>query len=425
MITLDDVSTAGPRRIDRTRETSAAASLLNGALFLTILISPLVFIEPSPYEAAAALLGFACISARVSVDKKLLTLIVLLVFLNVGGLIAVVPVLGQEKTFQFAAVSLFMAFTAIMYACLFTQDTMSRLSLLRTAYVLAGVFASIIGIVGYFGMFPGAGEAFAKMGRAQATFKDPNVFGPFLIFPILLLAYSILSDRIRLRHLLPLLIMLSGLFLSFSRGAWIHFGISAAIMVGLMLMTASDLRTRARLIGMVVLAGAVFAALLAFALSFDAVGDMFDERAKLIQSYDAGTDRGRFYLQTVAIDAILQHPFGMGPLEFSRTYGLQQHNVYLQSFLVYGWLGGLSYIMLILLTLAVGLRTVFTATPWQPFLIAAFATFAGVVVEGFVIDTDHWRHFFLLLGLIWGLSVATMNRGNAGRRARTFLDLPG
>jgi len=26
-----------------------------------------------------------------------------------------------------------------------------------------------------------------------------------------------------------------------------------------------------------------------------------------------------------------------------------------------------------------------------------------------VIDTDHWRHYFLLLGMVWGLSVATMN----------------
>ncbi len=29
--------------------------------------------------------------------------------------------------------------------------------------------------------------------------------------------------------------------------------------------------------------------------------------------------------------------------------------------------------------------------------------------EGFIVDTDHWRHFFLLLGLIWGLTAATIN----------------
>jgi FlaA1/EpsC-like NDP-sugar epimerase len=26
-----------------------------------------------------------------------------------------------------------------------------------------------------------------------------------------------------------------------------------------------------------------------------------------------------------------------------------------------------------------------------------------------IVDTDHWRHFFLLLGLIWGLTAATIN----------------
>ncbi|MGA8820001.1 MAG: O-antigen ligase domain-containing protein, partial [Xanthobacteraceae bacterium] len=46
---------------------------------------------------------------------------------------------------------------------------------------------------------------------------------------------------------------------------------------------------------------------------------------------------------------------------------------------------------------------------WQYYLLAAYAAFVGEVAEGFVVDTDHWRHFFLLLGLVWGLTVATIN----------------
>ena len=60
-------------------------------------------------------------------------------------------------------------------------------------------------------------------------------------------------------------------------------------------------------------------------------------------------------------------------------------------------------------TIWTALRTVFVRTPWQPYLICAFAAFVGEVVEGIVIDTDHWRHFFLLLGMIWGLAAATLN----------------
>ena len=50
-----------------------------------------------------------------------------------------------------------------------------------------------------------------------------------------------------------------------------------------------------------------------------------------------------------------------------------------------------------------GFRYVFVRVPWQPAYLAIFAAFLGTVGESFIIDTDHWRHYFLLLGVIWGL----------------------
>jgi hypothetical protein len=41
--------------------------------------------------------------------------------------------------------------------------------------------------------------------------------------------------------------------------------------------------------------------------------------------------------------------------------------------------------------------------------IPVMATFTMVVAESAIIDSDHWRHFFLLIGLIWGLSTAIAN----------------
>jgi hypothetical protein len=97
----------------------------------------------------------------------------------------------------------------------------------------------------------------------------------------------------------------------------------------------------------------------------------------------------------------------MGPFEFARIHGLQQHNVYLQAFLVYGWAGGMAYILLLISTVWAGLRSAFTRTPWQGYAIAALGAFFGEIVEGFIIDTDHWRHFFLILGIVWGLAAAS------------------
>jgi hypothetical protein len=68
-----------------------------------------------------------------------------------------------------------------------------------------------------------------------------------------------------------------------------------------------------------------------------------------------------------------------------------------------------SYLALVIITLVIGFRTVFVATPLQPYFIAVMSTYTGVAVEGLVIDTDHWRHYYLLLGLVWGFSIATMN----------------
>jgi hypothetical protein len=86
---------------------------------------------------------------------------------------------------------------------------------------------------------------------------------------------------------------------------------------------------------------------------------------------------------------------------------------------VYGWFGGLAYILLLLVTLIVGLRSAFIQTPWQIATITAFATFVGEVGEGMVIDTDHWRHFFLLLGMVWGLAAATRVHMRARRNGVT------
>ena len=38
-----------------------------------------------------------------------------------------------------------------------------------------------------------------------------------------------------------------------------------------------------------------------------------------------------------------------------------------------------------------------------------------MVAESFIIDSDHWRHYFLILGVLWGLIAAT-HRALAAQR---------
>jgi hypothetical protein len=207
--------------------------------------------------------------------------------------------------------------------------------------------------------------------------------------------------------LLASIIIFVGLLLAFSRGAWGCFAVSTLLLTYILFVTQRDLGTRKRILFFLI-GGSAFAVVIFVLLaSIPAVNAMFLERGKVIQEYDVGGPGTRFMLQQISIEEILRHPFGMGPWVFMRAYGQATHNTFLGSMLNYGWVGGVAYLTLTALTLAVGMRALLLRTPWQTFLIAIYASFVAATLEAFVIDTDHWRHFFLLLGLIWGLSAAT------------------
>jgi hypothetical protein len=279
------------------------------------------------------------------------------------------------------------------------------MSALRSAYILTAVLAAVLGIIGYFNV-AGLHDLFTQNDRAMGAFKDPNVYAPFLIWPALVLMHRMLVHRIGLIDLGTFGLIAMALLLAFSRGAWFHFALSGTIMIALSFLTARRASTRMRIFFMSAVAVAALAAFIVFLLSIPAIHQMFEVRAHLIQSYDVGQG-GRFRLQELAVTSVLKHINGMGPFGFADTHAQQQHNVYLQAFLVYGWLGGISYILLVLTTFWVSLRTVFVATPWQSYAIITLAVFTGEVAESFIIDSDHWRHFFLLLGMVWGLWAAT------------------
>ncbi len=353
-------------------------------------------------------LAVVCLVAGVRFERPITPLLVLLLMWNVAGLISLINVADQEQTIQFAITSVYLAVAALLFACLFANNTMTRLKTLRSAYILTAIFTTLFGLAVYAQLLPGE-DLFLWSGRVRSTFKDPNVFGPFLTLPTLLLIEAMVMRGVKFGNLVAALILLTGLLFSFSRGAWINFAVSASVMLTLMVLTGENHRARLRpiVLGVGALV-AIVVALIALS-SIESVRAMLFERAQLTQSYDVG-DGGRFFLQEIAFSTLFEHPLGLGPFEFSRLYGLQQHNVYLQAFLVYGWTGGISYIALLAMSLYVGLRCAFMRTPWQAYMIAACAALAGIIFESFVIDSDHWRHFFLIIGMIWGMSAATINQ---------------
>jgi hypothetical protein len=121
---------------------------------------------------------------------------------------------------------------------------------------------------------------------------------------------------------------------------------------------------------------------------------LFRERANLEQRYDVGP-LGRFGRQALGALMVLDHSLGIGPLQFTRFFPEDPHNAYLDSFLAGGWLSGVWYAAVKIITLVIGLQSVFVATPWRQTYTAVYAAFFGVLGESAIVDSNHWRHYFL------------------------------
>ena len=106
-----------------------------------------------------------------------------------------------------------------------------------------------------FAMISGA-EMFTRFDRAAGAFEDPNVFGPFLTLPGIYLLYRMLTGSpIKMPlYAVPLLIIVAGIFLSFSRGAWGLFGASSVLLVGALFLQSSSGFFRLRIAMMSVVA---------------------------------------------------------------------------------------------------------------------------------------------------------------------------
>jgi O-antigen ligase len=377
------------------------ALIAAGAVFLGIFLSGFVIDEPAPYDLymAGLIVVWALFGLRIS--RAAVPLLVLLVTMNIGGMISMTQMADLASTPLYLAVSLFLALTAVFFASV-TAVQPSLYRLIFFAYVVSAVLTSLLGIAGYFHAFPGA-EIFTKYDRAAGAFQDPNVFGPFLVLPGIYLLYLLLTGSIARMPLLavPLLVITAGIFFSFSRGAWGMFAVSAILLTGALFLQSASGKFRLRVVVMTIAAIALLVIAMIVILQLPGVADMFSSRAQLEQSYDTAR-LGRFARYMIGFQMALEHPFGIGPLVFGTIFGEDTHDIWLKTLMDYGWLGFVSFLTLTLWTIAAGFRILLRDRPWQPYLLCAYVAFIGNIGLGTFIDIDHWRHVYLLLGLIWG-----------------------
>ena len=389
----------------------------NSMLAFAVFLGGFVIFEPAPYELMmAALLGIWYLFG-LKLQRTTLPLLVAMFLFATGGFLATSQMPDLSSGLIYMAVTFFLGLTSVFFASVI-HDDMGRLRLVFRAYLAAAIITSLLGIIGYFGVVPGF-EVFTRYSRAMGAFEDPNVFGPFLVLPTLYLIYGLLTRSISLApiRLAALAILLVGILLSFSRAAWGLVVISTLMMYLVLLLNEQDTKQRLKFVVLAIAGVAFVVILLTIALQFEAISKLFEVRAKAVQDYD-GQRLGRFARHAIGFNMAVETPLGLGPLEFGKIFGEETHNIWLKSLLGYGWLGFVSYLTMVLWTLIGGFKLLFRPRPWQAYFIIAYSVFFGHIVIGWVIDVDHWRHLYLIIGLIWGCMALEFSWQNYRRQKK-------
>jgi O-antigen ligase len=368
------------------------------------------------YEAAAAL-GFALLGVVLfePAPTDLVYVVVILVALVTGrfrirrvpaaavgivgaflalNLVSAVEVVDVERASTFFATTLYVAVLGFWLAGWVTTRRRARIA--AGGYLVAAVTAAALGLLALFLPVPGR-ELLVLDGRVQALFKDPNVFGPFLVPAALVLVEETLSPRLfRLRRLfkgLLVVLLTLGVLFSYSRGAWANLVVGIGVVLVVVALRRGGGRKVLAALSLLLVAGA----LVVGAVTASGSTDFLAERARL-QSYDAD----RFGAWLAGLEPAQRYPFGVGPGQFELVAPISAHSTYVRVLAEQGLPGLTAFSALLIFTLGAALANAVAGRDTYGVGSAALlGAWCGLLVNSAVIDTLHWRHLWVVAALIW------------------------
>lgn len=387
--------------------------------FMDICLMSVVLIEPAPSDLLfIGLAGFYFIGRSIDTGKIRRQSFILFLFCTYLA----VSLIGIFNAVEiYTAVKFFILTLYLFMFCffIFLYSSPHNHAFLIRAYIISSLIAAVLGLIGCAGYFQPV--LVMHIYRAKALFKDPNVFGPYLVPAIIFLMDDLKARKIikggTAVHICMIILITVAVAFSFSRAAWINLGVAVAIYVFLNIG-----RFNVSKIG--IYAGLLL--VLAFVawncVSNTVLKDFFYERGRM-QEYD----RERFAAQNAGLILSCENPIGYGPGQYERVVTriipgkIAAHSLYMRVAVENG-IAGFALFAMALACIAVNL--VCTHLKGHPNAILKCSVLtsilAGIMVNSLVVDTLHWRHFWFFIGL--SLSAMT---GEPGRIAHSFKNVKG
>jgi len=391
-------------------------------VFFAMALSSVVIFEPAPVDGLVlGLLFFGVLAGFLEFSSIAPSALVPLVAFVMANITSMYDPLDFTHATWYVLVTLYLALSWIFFLSFFSRFGADGIRLVFLGYAVSAMFCVTLGLLSYFHVI-GYQDYLLRFGRPKGVFKDPNVFGPYLV-PVALFALSGLTFKkksILTGSIATCIFSIStiGVFVSYSRAAWINYLISLVlyfILATLLRPTGSKLPFP---VGKVIASLALGVLGIGLGLQIPAVQSMMAQRltSNGLQNYD----RDRFRTHHLAIQAAIDRPLGIGPGQAEEMFQYATHSSYMRAMSENGYIGLVSYAVFLLLSLGVAIhRATLTEDKfWKKIYLIAAACIIGHIVNSAVVDTIHWRHSWLILALPW-LPVPPAAQAVAGHDRKT------
>lgn len=306
------------------------------------------------------------------------------VVLYFAGIVTLGALFLPANNAEFAGITLYLLgfFFVVRYLKHLEYD-----KVILRAYAIAGFISALYGATWWL-YWSTDGERFGFI------FDDPNVYGAFLVPASLFFLWRALAKNprtgYRMANVFAISVVYSAILLTLSRGVWIQLIVASSALVALLFFARQLDKTSYKLMGagiLTVIVGGLF------------IGTSIQQ---LVINKLAEADEVRLENFSYAIEAISDfstHQFlvgyGNGSYEQFSPHQFEAHNTYLRLLFENGIFGFILFLFLI--------AGVFYKNREQflrPDTAILLCSLLGILTHSLVIDTLHWRHLWLIVGLL-------------------------
>ena len=339
------------------------------ALYAFMPLMTVVRIEPAPVDFLAVGLAVAVVlrgDLRRFPLPKIASVAILVLLITYAAALLNAP--DAERAVRYTAATLLVLTIAFVTFQLAARD----LQIMERAFLIAALILGVETVIAVSSL-PLAGVLLWKGFRVAGLFKDPNVFGPFVV-PATMLACARWPRLPIIVRGLMLLLFMAAVAASLSRGAVVALVVSLIVLGTL--AAHRGWRTTTRWCLAILGAGALAVVVLIALPGANWAEQRFTTFA--LESYDVL----RFAGQVSGVDYWLAHPLsgGLGPGNYESIIGNDSHETYVRMLVETGPLSVIAFGVLIVTAVSALRSRDPRPVPW-------IAALLGFAVCGLFIDT--------------------------------------